>query len=725
MTPKNNPESFTQVGACVDEIFRRVGKKIVLGMPLGLGKSVHLANEIYRRAKNDPEIELVIASALALEKPKWSSDLERRMLEPIVDRIWNGVPDFDYMVDLRRGILPSNVTIREFFCKAGGYVGNSHAQQEYISSNYTHIVRDLVTTGINVFVHIVAKQEIDGETVYSDSCNSDIGAELLDAMEKEKMKGVPFVHVGHVNGELPFMYGDAVMKPDRYDIILDNPELDFPLFSVPKAAVDVQDHMIGLHVSALVKDGGTLQIGIGTLGDAIASSLIMRHSDNGLYRSALDDAGIDARYDSLIRDIGGREPFEQGLYAATEMLVEVFIDLYEAGIIKREVYENREIQRRINQGLLSKTLTPESVDALLAEEPFSPLLTEKQFNVLKDFGIFTDDLEYRDYSLILGDTVWPADFRDAAIRRKVVEAAMGKSLRNGIVVHGGFFIGSNGFYDRLRRMPDFEKRRFSMSGVNKINQLYGDEKLRSLQRKDARFVNTGMIVTLLGNICSDGLENGTVISGVGGQYNFVSMAHALPDARLIMMVRSTRTKGRDTLSNIVFNYGHTTIPRHLRDIVVTEYGIADLLGKPDKQVIAELINISDSRFQGVLLEQAKQAGKIDPSYTIPEPFRHNTPERIDAFVRKYREKGVLAAYPFGTEITEEEGVIGRALKDFKHRMTVNKAVALKGLARHFFRKVPSGAQPYLERLKLSNPLSIREKMMQKVVVYALESSGSL
>jgi hypothetical protein len=179
------------------------------------------------------------------------------------------------------------------------------------------------------------------------------------------------------------------------------------------------------------------------------------------------------------------------------------------------------------------------------------------------------------------------------------------------------------------------------------------------------------------------------------------------------------------LSNIVFNYGHTTIPRHLRDIVVTEYGIADLLGKPDKQVIAELLNISDSRFQGELLEQAKRAGKIDPSYTIPEPFRHNTPERINAFVRKYREKGVLAAYPFGTEITEEEGVIGRALKDFKHRMTVNKAVALKGLARNFFRKVPSGAQPYLERLKLSNPLSIREKMMQKVVVYALESSGSL
>jgi acyl-CoA hydrolase len=725
MTPKKTPESFTQVGACVDEIIRKVGKKIVMSMPLGLGKSAHLANELYRRAKKDPTLELVIASALSLEKPRWSNDLERRMLEPIVDRIWNGVPDFDYMMDLRRGVLPSNVTIREFFCKAGGYVGNSHAQQEYVSSNYTHIVRDLVGAGINVFIHIVAKQEIDGETFYSDSCNSDVCNELLDAMEPKIREGIPFVHVGHVNGELPFMFGDAVMKPERYDIILDSPDLNFPLFSVPKEAVDVQDHMIGLHVSALVKDGGTLQIGIGALGDAIASSLIMRQTNNDVYRSALADSGIDARHDHLIREIGGREPFEQGVYAATEMLVEVFLDLCEAGIVKREVYDNEEIQRRLNRGLLSKTLTPDTVDSLLASEPFSPLLTEKRFDELKRFGIFDDALEYRDYHLVHGERTWPADFRDGSIRREVIDVAMGNELKNGTVVHGGFFLGSNAFYDRLRRMSDIEKRRFSMSGVNKINQLYGDEKLRALQRKDARFVNTGMIVTLLGNICSDGLENGTVISGVGGQYNFVSMAHALPDARLIMMLRSNRTKGRDTLSNIVFSYGHTTIPRHLRDIVVTEYGIADLLGKPDKQVIAELLNVTDSRFQNDLLDKAKRAGKIDANYTIPELFRHNTPERINTFARRYREKGMFKVFPFGTEITAEEGVIGRALKEFKHRMTVSRSTAVKGMIRQWFREIPATAWPYLERLKLSKPVSMKEKLLQKVVVYALESSGSL
>lgn len=76
-------------------------------------------------------------------------------------------------------------------------------------------------------------------------------------------------------------------------------------------------------------------------------------------------------------------------------------------------------------------------------------------------------------------------------------------------------------------MPEEERRPFEMTDVYVANQLYGDEVLRSLERKNGRFCNTGMKAALLGGIVSDGLEDGTVISGVGGRYNFVSMAHAL------------------------------------------------------------------------------------------------------------------------------------------------------------------------------------------------------
>src|ERR1043165_7076723 len=140
-----------------------------------------------------------------------------------------------------------------------------------------------------------------------------------------------------------------------------------------------------------------------------------------------------------------------------------------------------------------------------------------------------------------------------------------------------------------------------MTGVDKINQLDLNPRLYKLQRKDARFMNTGLMVTLSGALVSDGLENGNVISGVGGQYNFVAMAHQLLTGRSILMVRAVRDAGGKPSSNVVFNYGHSTISRHLRDIVITEYGIADLRSKTDSAIIKALLDVADSRFQEGLL----------------------------------------------------------------------------------------------------------------------------
>lgn len=55
-----------------------------------------------------------------------------------------------------------------------------------------------------------------------------------------------------------------------------------------------------------------------------------------------------------------------------------------------------------------------------------------------------------------------------------------------------------------------------------------------------------------------------------------------------------------------------TIPRFLRDIVITEYGIADCRSKTDSEVIQAMLNIADSRFQPKLLAQAKKHGDTAP-----------------------------------------------------------------------------------------------------------------
>src|SRR5690606_8039355 len=101
---------------------------------------------------------------------------------------------------------------------------------------------------------------------------------------------------------------------------------------------------------------------------------------------------------------------------------------------------------------------------------------------------------------------------------------------------------------------------------------------------------------------SDALEDGRVVSGVGGQYNFVAMAHALPDARSILMFRALRDDAGKPQSNVRWNYGHTTIPRHLRDFFINEYGIADLRNRTDEDCVIAMAGITDAAFQSSLLE---------------------------------------------------------------------------------------------------------------------------
>lgn len=718
----SQPQFVKEAEACVDHIIETVGKKIVFGMPLALGKPNHLANALYRRARENSAIDLTIITALSLEKPHPSSNLEARLMNPIVKRIWDGFVEFDYMKDLRKNQVPDNVKIREFFTKAGGYLNSPYAQQNYISTNYTHAVRDLLDNGLNVIGNLIAPHPEGRKDLVSMSCNPDLVVEAFEKIAAGRRKGKKYVVIGQVNKNLPYMYGDAVMSAEEYDIILDSPEYDFPLFSVPKASVAPADHMIGLHVSSLVKDNGTLQIGIGSLGDAIAASLIMRHTANDAYERAITDAGIRDRYGDLIGRIGGTGRFEKGLYGATEMLVDVFVQLYDAGILKRRVYDHAGIQQLINDGIITDEIPADILDILLAQGIIREKLTRADFRLLCKYGILRDGLEYMDGTLISDSQTYPADLSDTGTRN-MLNGYLGDRLTQGVVCHGAFFIGPRDFYNALNRMPEDERKLFSMTGVDYVNQLYGDEKLKSLQRKDGRFVNAGMMVTLLGAVVSDGLESGNVVSGVGGQYNFVSMAHALEDGRLIMMVRSTKKSNGKLSSNIVFNYGHTTIPRHLRDIVVTEYGIADLRGKCDQEVIAALLNVADSRFQDQLLDQAKKSGKIPADYEIPEPYRNNTPERVHAIVSPMKQQGFFQDFPFGTDLTTEEVTLARALKSLKEKVKTQRVRTVSGIARQLFLKPDQALVPLLKRMKLDLPACPRDRLMRATVTYALRTSG--
>ena len=324
------PTSFDDPARIADAIVEKVGKKIVLAMPLGLGKANHVANALYAKAAADPSIRLTIFTALTFTVPRAKSELERRFLDPIAQRLFAGYPALDYATAVRAGKVPPNIEINEFFFEAGEWLGSPYAQQQYISANYTHALHYVLDRGVNVVGQLVAHRAEDTTRPYSLSCNPDLTLDLLTLRHQRR---VDFLFVGQVNSELPFMPGDAAIGAAEFDMLLESPATDFPLFAPPREPVSLTDYAAGLHAASLIPDGGTLQIGIGSLGDAVAQGLILRQRHNAEFCRLLTRLGYDPGRDSAVH----HERFATGLYGCSEMFVEGLLDLYHAGILKREV----------------------------------------------------------------------------------------------------------------------------------------------------------------------------------------------------------------------------------------------------------------------------------------------------------------------------------------------------------------------------------------------------
>ncbi len=444
---------------------------------------------------------------------------------------------------------------------------------------------------------------------YSLSCNTDISADLM----RDRREGrQDFLLVGETNANLPAMSGPAAtVQRDEVDICFDTGP-DFDLFSVVKRPVGMVEHAIGLHVARTIPDGGTLQIGIGAIGDAVAHALILRQEGgfaaikqaNPFTGDAFDEEG----------------PFNTGLYAVTEMLVDGLLRLFEADIFRREV--------------------------------------------------------------------------------------------DGAAIHAGFFVDCKDFYQRLRALPEDQRAKIRMMPVSFTNQLYGDEIAKRAARPDARFVNATMKATLLGGVVSDITSSAQQVSGIGGQFNFIEQAFALEGARSVLTLPATRTTKGRTESNIVWAHPHESVPRAYRDIIVTEYGIADLRGQRDDVAIARMLCVTDSRFQDELLEKARSADKIAADFQLPERARHNTPDALEEWLGPFD----LPAFPFGTDFDDVERrllpVLGR-LSEVQGNTWELLKLALAGLTSD----MPMDMR---KRMALEKPSGLRERMLSLALAGAYQ-----
>ena len=109
---------------------------------------------------------------------------------------------------------------------------------------------------------------------------------------------------------------------------------------------------------------------------------------------------------------------------------------------------------------------------------------------------------------------------------------------------------------------------------------------------------------------------------------------------------------------------------------------------------------------------------------IPAAFRANTPARLAKTLEPFRAKGLFPTFPFGTDLTEEEQVLGRILKTLKTRMS--RRLGMAGIVKEVVGTgggFPEAARPYLARLGLERPQVLRESMLQRVIVAELRAGG--
>ena len=201
---------------------------------------------------------------------------------------------------------------------------------------------------------------------------------------------------------------------------------------------------------------------------------------------------------------------------------------------------------------------------------------------------------------------------------------------------GGYGIHSEMFTTGLMRLHEagkVENRKGQFDSVSVTTFAFGSESLyRWLDgREDVAFlpveivndpdvigrnekavtVNGALAIDIQGQVVADTI-GGVQFSGVGGHEDFVSGPGLSLEARSLLCIPSTVTVDGELRSRIApwFDAGTVvTTPRHQVDVVITEYGAAELQGKTVHQRGEALAAIAHPDFRDGLIEAAKRAAR--------------------------------------------------------------------------------------------------------------------
>ena len=120
-------------------------------------------------------------------------------------------------------------------------------------------------------------------------------------------------------------------------------------------------------------------------------------------------------------------------------------------------------------------------------------------------------------------------------------------------------------------------------------------------------INGALAVDLAGQAVADTLATGQ-FSGIGGHEDFVASSGLELEDRSLICLRSSTTVNGQLISRISPQFPAGTIvttPRHQLDVVITEFGVAELRGRTVRERARALAEIAHPQFRDELRTQAE------------------------------------------------------------------------------------------------------------------------
>jgi acyl-CoA hydrolase len=121
-------------------------------------------------------------------------------------------------------------------------------------------------------------------------------------------------------------------------------------------------------------------------------------------------------------------------------------------------------------------------------------------------------------------------------------------------------------------------------------------------------INAAMAVDLLGQVTADTVPGGGQHSGAGGHEDFVTGASLSEGGHSLVCLSSILERRGRRFSRIVARLpagGIVTTPRHQVDVIVTEFGAAELFGRTVAERAMALAEIAHPEFRSALRDEAR------------------------------------------------------------------------------------------------------------------------